>query len=95
MIHQRRRLFATTLGWAHGYKQKIETPLIDSGEALPPAFPMRHRSPGEWAVLKEFVDKQLKQRLIEPCVSPYNAVPMAIKTSTSSGEPSSSPRSTS
>ena len=79
MIHQRRRLFATTLGWAHGYKQKIETPLIDSGEALPPAFPMRHRSPGEWAVLKEFVDKQLKQRLIEPCVSPYNAVPMAIK----------------
>ena len=79
MISQRRRLFATTLGWAHGYKQKIDTPLIDSGAVPPPAFPMRNRPPGEWAILKEFVDKQLAQRLIEPCISPYNAVPMCVK----------------
>ncbi len=47
MIASRRRLFATTLGWAHGYKQRIDTPKIDSGEVLPPAFPQRNRSPEE------------------------------------------------
>ena len=79
MIAGRRRLFATTLGWAHGYKQHIDTPRIDSGEVPPPAFPMRNRSPAEWAALKESIDKQLKQRIIERCCSPYNAIPMPVK----------------
>ena len=79
MIASRRRLFATTLGWAHGYKQVIDTPRIDKGEVPPPAFPMRNRSPAEWAALKESIDKQLKQRLIERCCSPYNAIPMTVK----------------
>lgn len=79
MINTRRRLFATTLGWAHGYKQNIETPLIDSHQALPPSLPMRNRPPAEWAAIKESIDKQLKQRIIEPCISPYNAMPQAVK----------------
>ena len=79
MLKSQRRLFSTILGWAHGFKMKIETPRIDSGEVPPPASPNRRRSPEEWAALKVVIDKLLKQKLIEPTRSPYNALPIPIR----------------
>ena len=59
MINLRRRLFSSTLGVAHGYKARIDTPRIDSGEIKPPSMPNRRRSPEEYAALKAEVEKQL------------------------------------
>ena len=79
MVSPRRRLFATTLGWAHGYKYQIRTPLIDQGKAVPPSFQQRKRSPEELSALEASIKKQLKLGLIEPVISPYGATPMLIK----------------
>lgn len=79
MIEPNRRLFATVLGYAHGYKMSISTPLIDQGKALPPAAPNRPRSRDENAALREAVDKQLKAGLIMACRSPYNAQPVLVR----------------
>ena len=38
----------------------------------------RRLGPQEYAALKKEVDKQLKQRLIMPIVSPFSAPPMVI-----------------
>ena len=79
MIEPNRRLFATQLGYAHGYKMSIRTPLIEEGKALPPNAPNRNRSRDEQAALKESIDKQLKAGLIMPCRSPYNAQPVLVR----------------
>ena len=79
MLSTRRRLFATVLGWAHGFKMHIATPRIDSGEVRPPALPNKRRPPEEWAALKVVIDKLLKQKLIEPVTSPYNAQPVPVR----------------
>ena len=82
MLSTRRRLFASVLGWAHGYKLHIHTPRIDSGEIQPPAFPARRRSPEETAALRETILKLMKNKLVEPACSPYNAMAIPIKKST-------------
>ena len=79
MIEPRRRIFASTLGWAHGYQYEIKTPLIDQGKALPPAFQQRKRSPEELTALEAMIKKQLRLGLIESVISPYGATPMLIK----------------
>ncbi|KAL1507518.1 hypothetical protein AB1Y20_007142 [Prymnesium parvum] len=80
MLATRRRLFATKLGWAHAMRMDIETPRIDSGELLPPARTDSHkRSREEEAALKKLLDKQLAERLIEPCRSPFSALPMLVR----------------
>ena len=79
MVAAHRRLFATALGYAHGYKMSIKTPLIDANKAQPPNIPNRPRSREETQALKEAVDKQLKAGLIMPCRSPYNAQPVLIR----------------
>ncbi|KAL1521369.1 hypothetical protein AB1Y20_021035 [Prymnesium parvum] len=80
MLASRRRLFATklsyTASWAHAIRMTIETPRIDSGEVPVPARNDRNRrSRDEEATLKKFLDKQLAEKLIEPCPSPYSALP--------------------
>ena len=79
MIKPRRRIFASTLGWAHGYRYEIKTPLIDQGKAVPPSFQQRKRAPEELAALEASIKKQLKLGLLEPVISPYGATPMLIK----------------
>ncbi|KAL1508652.1 hypothetical protein AB1Y20_004748 [Prymnesium parvum] len=80
MLASRRRLFATKLGWAHAIRMTIETPRIDSGELPVPARNDRNRrSREEEATLKKFLDKQLAEKLIEPCRSPYSALPILIR----------------
>ena len=74
MLATRRRLFASKLGWAHGYRHDID---IDASE-IPPALPARRLSPEEYTALKEAIDKQFKAGLLEYCTSPYNARPMCI-----------------
>ena len=78
MLVSRRRLFSDKLGVAHGYRMSIRTPSIDSGEAAPPAFPYRKRSPQEYAALRDEVDKQLKAGLLTKVQSPYNAMPILL-----------------
>ena len=78
MIKSRRRLFSDVLGVAHGYRMSIKTPLVDSGEKPPPAFPYRRRTPEEYAALKEEVDAQLKAGLLTKVQSPYNAMPLLV-----------------
>ena len=79
MLSKRRRLFASVLGWAHATKQNIATPTIDNLTHAPPCAPSRRRSAEEDATLLEYVTKLRNERLIEPTVSPYNAIPMLIK----------------
>ena len=79
MLSKRRRLFSSVLGWAHATKQNIATPTIDNLTHAPPCAPSRRRSVEEDATLYEYVNKLRKERLIEPTVSPYNAIPMLIK----------------
>ena len=79
MIEPNRRLFSTVLGYAHGYKMSIKTPLIDDNKALPPNIPNRIRPREEVAALKEALDKQLAAGLIRACRSPYNAQPVLIR----------------
>ncbi|MDC0525350.1 DNA (cytosine-5-)-methyltransferase [bacterium] len=74
MLSKRRSLFADELGWAQGMKQRI--PLREGAE--PPNEQCRRLSPQEYTALKNEVDKQLKQRLIMPIVSPFSAAPMVI-----------------
>ena len=58
----------------------IETPRIDSGEIPIPARNDRNRrSREEEGTLKKFLDKQLAEKLIEPCRSPYSALPILIR----------------
>ena len=79
ILTHRRRLFSDVLGWAHGYKLRIETPRIDSGEVLPPNKPNRRRSAEEEEALRVTCEKLLKQNIVAPVKSPYNAIPMPIK----------------
>ena len=79
MLSTRRRLFSTLLGWAHGFKMSIETPRIDSGDAAPPALPNRKRSPEETEALKSGLQKLIKNKIIQPICSPYNAMAVPIK----------------
>lgn len=79
MVARTRRFYSSQIGYAHGYKMDILTPLIDNGTVPPPSFPQRHRSKEESVALKAALDKQLKARLIEPCSSPYGAIPMVIR----------------
>lgn len=79
MISTRRALFASKLGYAHGYKQNILTPSIDSGECAPPAEKNRRLGPEETAALKINVDKLLENQLIEPCRSPFNSIPVLVR----------------
>ena len=74
MLSKRRELFSDELGYAQGMKQRI--PLRPGAE--PPHEQCRRLSPQEYAALKGEVDKQLKQRLIMPIVSPFSAAPMVI-----------------
>ena len=78
MLVTRRRIFATKLGWAHGERAKVSTPLVDRGEVPPPSHTLKRLSPEEYDALKQVVDKQLKERLIEPTRSPFCAVPMLV-----------------
>ena len=74
MLASRRRLFASKLGWAHGYQHDID---IDPKE-IPPHLPARRLSPEEYTALKEAIDKQFKAGLLEFCTSPYNARPFQV-----------------
>ena len=74
MLETRRSLFSDTLGWAHDMKQSI--PLKPGAD--PPNEQCRRLAPQEYTALKTEVDKQLKQRLIMPVVSPFSAAPMVI-----------------
>ena len=79
MIAARRRLFRSTVGWAHLFKATIDTPEVDAGRVAPPASRNMRYSPGELEALKKEVDKLLKQRIIERSRSPYNALPLLIR----------------
>ena len=79
MINLRRRLFSSKLGVAHGYRARIDTPRIDSGEVKPPSVANRRRSPEEYAALKTEIEKQLKAGLLQRVRSPYNAMPLLVK----------------
>ena len=83
LIATRRALFSSTLGYTHVQKMAIK---VKPG-AKPPNATLRLRTPEERAALKKEVDKQLKAGLIEPCRSPYGAMPMLIKKPTKEGEP--------
>ena len=74
MLQTRRRLFASKLGWAHGYQHSLNIP----PDATPPNIPPRRLAPAEYAALKEAVDKQMKAGLLEYCSSPFNARPMMV-----------------
>ena len=74
MLQTRRRLFASKLGWAHGYQHSVDIP----PDAIPPNIPPRRLAPQEYAALKEAVDKQMKAGLLEYCSSPFNARPMMV-----------------
>ena len=74
MLQTRRRLFASKLGWAHGYQHSLDIPQ----DALPPNIPPRRLAPNEYVALKEAVDKQMKAGLLEYCSSPFNARPMMV-----------------
>lgn len=79
MLSKRLRLFSDTLqGYAQGTKQVIKTVGISEGREEPPNEQCRRLSPDEYAALKAEVDKQLKQRIIMPIVSPFSAAPMLI-----------------
>ena len=79
MLTSRRRLFRSTLGYVHGAKMTIPMPKVVSGEEEPPNDRNRVRSPPEDRALRKELDKQLKQGLIEPTSSPFNAIPMLIR----------------
>ena len=78
MLMTRRRIFATKLGWAHSFRPTIDTPQVDSGEIPAPSLPERRRPPMEYAALKAVVEKQLKEGLIEPARSAFNAQPVMV-----------------
>ena len=79
MVEQRRRLFRSTIGWAHLFQAEIDTPSVDSGQVEPPSLRNMRYSPLELAALKKNVDKMLKEHIIERTRSPYNALPLLIK----------------
>ena len=74
MLQTRRRLFASKLGWAHGYQHSLDI----GPDAIPPNIPPRRLAPQEYVALKEAVDKQMKAGLLEYCSSPFNARPMMV-----------------
>ena len=74
MLQTRRRLFASKLGWAHGYQHSLNIP----PGTVPPNIPPRRLAPQEYAALKEAVDKQMKAGLLEYCSSPFNARPIMV-----------------
>ena len=73
MLFSRRSLFRSTLGYCHMARQKIETPDIDSGKVAPPRSPYIPPTPKEEASLLASVQKMLKNRIIEPARSDFNA----------------------
>ena len=78
MISKTRRFYSSKLGYAHGYKMTIEDPLVQAGTVSPPFTPPRRRSPEEQAALKQIIEKQLREDLIEPTRSPYGALPVLV-----------------
>jgi hypothetical protein len=83
LIKARRALFRSKLGHAHGYKMSIK---VEPGSKKPNAQ-LRVRSDEEEAAMNEEVTKQWKAGLIEPCRSPYGALPMLVKKPTKEGQP--------
>ena len=79
MVAERRRLFKSTIGWAHMFKADIETPSVDSGQVDPPSSRNMRYSPTELEALRKNIDKMLKEHIIERTRSPYNALPLLIK----------------
>ena len=73
MLFTRRSLFRSTLGYCHMARQKIDTPDIDSGKVAPPRTPYIPPTPQEEASLLASVKKMLKNRVIEPTRSDFNA----------------------
>jgi hypothetical protein len=78
MLDDRRSLFRSTLGHCHIQRVSIDTPDIDSGRARPPCDPVKNRPPCEMDALLEANAKLLKNRLVEPARSPFNANPVPI-----------------
>ena len=83
LVQTRRALFRTKLGYAHGYKMAIK---VKPNEKAPNAT-LRLRSDEEEKALNQEVEKQHKAGLIEPCRSPYGALPMLVKKPTKEGQP--------
>ena len=73
MLFSRRSLFRSTLGYCHMARQTIETPDIDTGRVAPPRSPYIPPTPKEEASLLASVQKMLKNRIIEPARSDFNA----------------------
>ena len=78
MLSTRRSLFRSALGHCHMDTMKIVTPDLDSGVAQPPSAQNTTQPPDELAALEATRDKMLKNRVIEPCRSPFNAKARAI-----------------
>ena len=83
LVGSRRALFQSHLGHAHGYKMKIK---VRPG-SKPPNATLRVRTTEEEEAMNKEVTKQWKAGLIEPCRSPYGALPMLVKKPTKEGEP--------
>ena len=79
MLDRRRSIFRTTLGYCHLQKMHIDTKAIDDGLVQPPAAPNQTRSPDEHAALETARLKFLKNRIIEPSRSPFNARAVPIR----------------
>jgi hypothetical protein len=83
LVRTRRALFSSTLGYAHGYKMSIK---VRAG-SKPPNANLRPMSDAEEAAMNSETTKQWKAGLIEPCRSPYGALPILVKKPTKPGEP--------
>ena len=83
LIETRRALFSSKLGYTHVQKMSVK---VKPG-SKPPNATSRQRSPEERDALRKEVDKQRKAGLLEPCRSPYGAMPMLVKKPTKEGEP--------
>ena len=73
MLFTRRSLFRSVLGYCHMARQKIDTPDIDSGKVAPPRTPYIPQNPQDEASLLASVAKMLKNRIVEPGRSEFNA----------------------
>ena len=73
MLFTRRSLFRSKLGYCHMARQAINTPAIDAGKVAPPRTPYIPSTAKEEASLLASVKKMLKNRIIEPTRSDFNA----------------------
>ena len=78
MLESRRRVVASTPGYAQGLKCSIDTPSVDLGQVSAASCRQQRWSPGQLDALKGVIDEQVKAGYVARTQSEWNSRPLLV-----------------